>query len=55
VQQRQLLEKRAEEDPYSAFEVTDPSGNPLLCQGDTCQTNSLEVKIRVRDLEKLAK
>lgn len=53
VQEQQLFRKEAATDPYGAFEVTDPGGNPLLCDGDTCETNSLEVKIKVRDLERL--
>lgn len=53
VQQPQLFEKKAEQDVYKAFQVTDPGGNPLLCSQDTCQTNSTEIKIKVRDLDLL--
>lgn len=53
VQQRQIIRKKAAEDIYGAFEVKDPGGNPLLCSGNTCQTNTTTVKIRVLDLERL--
>lgn len=53
VQQTQILEKQASEEALSAFEVTDSEGNPLICSGDTCETNSLEVEIKVKDLNKL--
>lgn len=53
VQQQQNLQKKAAEDLINAFEITDTQGNSLPCSNQGCETNSLEVRIKVKDLEAL--
>ena len=55
-QQTQILKSKATQTYFNAFEVTDSEGNTLeYFPGDQriYKTNSLDVKIRVRDLNAL--
>lgn len=54
VQTKQILKSRAAADINIALEVTDDQGNALEYQGNgTYKTNSLNVRVGIRDLEQL--
>lgn len=53
VQQQVLLRSKGAGEVTSAFEITDPQGSPLPCSGDTCETQSLDVQVKLKDLEAL--
>lgn len=53
VQVQQTLKSRAASDLCTALNVTDSSGNPLECQGGVYKTNSLNVRVGIKDLEQL--
>ena len=54
VARQQFLRSRASEGALiNAFEIKDPGGNHLDCSSGSCQTQSLDVKIKIRDLEPL--
>lgn len=50
VQQQVLLRSKGAGEVTSAFEITDKEGNPLACSGDTCETGSLDVQIKLKDI-----
>lgn len=52
VQRQQILKSRAY-DLRNSFEVSDPEGNQLNCNDTSCETNSLDIKVKVRDLNSL--
>ncbi len=52
-QQVQKYRSKASQEVLNAFEVTDEEGRPLEIEGDTYKTQSLDVKIKVKDLESL--
>lgn len=52
VQKPQIFRSRAYE-VYNAFEITDGKGNTLNCTQNTCQTDSLDIQIKVLDLNSL--
>ena len=55
--QQNTRSKASPQDAYNALDVTDQTGNPLEHKDEnglrTYETQSLDVKIRVNDLEKL--
>lgn len=53
VQRQQILKSRADVDIQNAFEIRDNEGNSLDCSGDTCETDSLDVQIKIKDLNSL--
>lgn len=54
VQRQQIFKSKASSDINSAISVTDPAGNELEYVGNnTYNTNSLDVKIGIKDLEQL--
>lgn len=58
VQVQQIFKSKAsEEDIYNAFSITqiDENGveSPVTCNGNVCETNSLEVNFKIDDLNKL--
>lgn len=55
VQTKQIFKSRAFTDVNEAFEMTDDLGNNLKCGGDTCETESLRVNIRIKDVPALLK
>lgn len=52
VQRQQILKSRAQQ-AQDAFVITNPEGSPLPCSGTTCETQSLDVQIKVKDLNSL--
>lgn len=52
VQKPQIFKSRAQE-VYNAFEINDSEGNSLNCTQNTCQSDSLDIQIKVRDLNSL--
>lgn len=56
VQRQQILKSRATQEIYNTFERTDSEGNPLECSRNTCETKTLDVKIKVdvEELERIA-
>lgn len=50
VQRQQTLKSKAEQDIGDNFEITDDQGNELNCQGSECETKSLDVQIRIKDI-----
>ncbi len=52
VQRQQIFKSRAY-DIRNSFEVTDPDGNQLNCSGTSCDTKSLDVKVKIKDLNSL--
>ncbi|MDO8503916.1 MAG: hypothetical protein Q7S60_04490 [bacterium] len=50
VQQQVLLRSKGAGEVTKAFEITDKEGNPLTCSGDTCETKSLEVQIKLENI-----
>lgn len=56
-QQQQNIRSKASEDVYNAFDVTNKNGNQLQYKDKsgvrTYETKSLDVKIKVIDLERL--
>lgn len=59
LQQQQNLKSKASANLINAFEIKDDKGNTLSCDGSTnpptCTTSSLDINIRVKDLEALVK
>lgn len=54
VQVQQVFKSRAAADINAALEVTDDQGTPLQYQGNsTYKTDSLDVKVGIRDLDQL--
>ena len=53
VQQQVLLRSKGAGEITSAFEITDGQGTQLTCSGDTCETRSLDVQIKLKDIEAL--
>ena len=54
IQRQQSLRSKADSgDVINAFEVTDNNGTPLSCPNGVCDTQSLDVKVKLRDLEPL--
>ncbi|OGE18342.1 hypothetical protein A3F00_00055 [Candidatus Daviesbacteria bacterium RIFCSPHIGHO2_12_FULL_37_11] len=54
VQTKQIFKPKASTNLYSAFDVTDQNGNPIDCdQSGNCNTNSLNVKFRLENIEAL--
>lgn len=47
VQRQQILKSKATQEIYNAFERTDAEGNRLECLGNSCETKTLDVKIKV--------
>lgn len=57
VQKQQIFRSRASQEVYSGFEIKqikDGSEQPVHCAGGSCTTESLDIKMRVQDLQKLA-
>lgn len=60
VQKQQSLKSKASATNFiNAFEITNPNGTPIPCQMTAtpgvaeCNTNTLDVKVRVKDLAPL--
>ena len=53
VQKQQIFKSRADLNIGSNIEVTDPDGNQLNCSGTSCDTKSLDVKVKIKDLNSL--
>lgn len=54
VQTKQIFKSRAAAEINTAIDVTDDQGTPLEYQGNsTYKTNSLKVRVGIRDLEQL--
>ena len=54
VQTQQILKPRATTDLHSAFEVTsNEPGKTVTCSGSACQTNTLNINIKLDDLNSL--
>ena len=52
-QRVQKYRSKASQEILNAFEVTDEEGRSLEVEGDVYKTQSLDVKIKVKDLEAL--
>ena len=54
VQTTQIFKPKATVDLHSAFDVTTTEpGKTVSCQGGTCQTNTLNINIKLQDLNAL--
>lgn len=53
VQRQQILKSRADVDIQNAFEIMDNEGNQLECSDNSCQTKSLDIQIKIKDLNSL--
>lgn len=53
VQRQQILRSRADVDIQNAFEIRDNEGNSLECVDNTCKTESLDIQIKIKDLNSL--
>lgn len=53
VQRQQILKSRADVDIQNAFEIRDIEGNSLECSSNSCQTESLDIQIKIKDLNSL--
>lgn len=53
VQRQQILRSRADVDIQNAFEIRDNEGNSLECADNTCLTESLDIQIKIKDLNSL--
>ena len=53
VQQIQNYRSKADQEILNAFEITDEEGKLLEIEGDAYKTQSLDVKIKVKDLQDL--
>lgn len=51
----QTILSRAGSSDYANFEVKDKQDNPITCDSEgVCSTKSLDVKLQIKDLEKLS-
>ncbi len=51
----QTILSRAGSSDYASFDVKDAQDKPLSCTGDgVCDTQTLDVKLQIKDLEKLS-
>lgn len=57
LQQQQTIKSKASSNLINAFEIKDDKGNTLVCDGNTnpptCTTSSLNINIKVKDLNAL--
>lgn len=54
VQTQQIFKPKATAELYSAFEVTsNEPGKTVTCSGSTCQTNTLNINIKLEELNAL--
>ena len=54
VQTKQIFKPKATTDLYNAFSVSsNEPGKEVTCSGSTCQTNTLNINIKLEDLDTL--
>ncbi len=56
VQNKQIFKSKASQEIYNAFEFSQTTNQgqvPVSCSGNSCTTNSLDIQVKVKDLQNL--
>jgi len=53
IQHPQIFKSKAGQTIYNAFEITDDTGNAIPCIENNCNTDSLDVNIKIKDINAL--
>lgn len=50
---KQIFVSRASQEVINAVDIKDANGNPLSCSSEECETSTMDVKIKLKDLAPL--